>query len=106
VVEILVMTLVGYKPNKGILMDIYEDLVKNAGSLKDAGEEICGIDEFLSSDKVRVASLGDLSGFFRLSEETLVHKAMKDLWAIKENSKGDVIIERLFDPTTNEPLKI
>ena len=87
-------------------MDIYEDLVKNVGSLKNAEEETCGIDDFLSSGKVRVASMGDLSGFFRLSEDTLVHKAMKDLWAIKENGKGDVIIERLFDPSTNEPLKI
>ena len=87
-------------------MDIYEDLIKNAGSLRTAKEEVSGIDDFLASGKVLVASLGDLSGFFRLSNDTLVHKAMKDLWAIKENNKGEVIIERLFDPTTNEPLKI
>ena len=87
-------------------MDIYEDLIKNVGSLKDLPEETSGIDDFLSSGKARVASLGDLSSFFRLSNDTLVHKAMKDLWAIKENGKGEVIIERLFDPSTNEPLRI
>jgi hypothetical protein len=86
-------------------MDIYEDLIKNAGSLRDVEEETSGIDAFLSSGKIKVASLGDLSGFFRVSNDTLVHKAQKDLWTIKE-SNGEVIIERLFDPSTNEPLKI
>jgi len=87
-------------------MDIYEDLIKNAGNLNDVDEEVSGVDAFLSSDKIKVASLGDLSGFFRVSDDTLVHKAMKDLWAIKDNGKGEVIIERLFDPSTNEPLRI
>jgi hypothetical protein len=87
-------------------MDIYEDLIKNAGSLRNAEEEISGIDDFLSAGPVRVASLGDLSGFFRVSNDTLIHKAQKDLWAIKESNNGEVIIERLFDPSTNEPLKI
>lgn len=91
---------------KGMMMDIYEDLIKNAGSLKNAEEEVSGIDSFLSQNKIRVASLGDLSGFFRVSDDTLVHKAMKDLWAIKDNGSGEVIIERLFDPSTNEPLRI
>ena len=87
-------------------MDIYEDLIRNAGSLSDVEEDFSGIDAFLSSGKIKVASLGDLSGFFRVSEDTLVHKAMKDLWAIKDSGSGEVIIERLFDPSTNEPLKI
>jgi hypothetical protein len=59
----------------------------------------------LSSGKAVVASLGDLSGFFRISEDTLVHKAQKDLWAIKEHN-GQVVIERLFDPASKEALKI
>ena len=87
-------------------MDIYENLIKNAGSLNDVDEEVSGVDDFLSSDKIKVASLGDLSGFFRVSDDTLVHKAMKDLWAIKDNGTGEVFIERLFDPSTNEPLRI
>jgi hypothetical protein len=87
-------------------MDIYEDLIKNVGDLRNAEEEISGLDSFLASGKVVVASLGDLSSFFRVSNDTLVHKAMKDLWAINQNEKGEVVIERLFNPNTNEPLKI
>ena len=87
-------------------MDIYEDLIRNAGTLRDVEEDVSGMDDFLSSNTVKVASLGDLSGFFRISEDTLVHKAQKDLWAIKESNRGDIVIERLFDPSTNEPLKI
>ena len=87
-------------------MGIYEELAKGMGSLKNAEKEIAGMDDFLSGNKIKVASLGDLSEFFRISSDTLVHKAEKDLWRIGEDEKGQVIIERLFDPTTKEAIKV
>lgn len=88
-------------------MDIYETLLKDMDSLVNA-EEVCpqGMDDFLNKDKIKVASLSDLSEFFRISQETLVHKSKKDLWRINEDKKGQIVIERLFDPDTKEPIKI
>lgn len=86
---------------------IYDTLIKDMDSLKNAEEAYSeGMDEFLSDDKVRVASLSDLSEFLRISQETLVHKSKKDLWRISEDNQGQLIIERLFNPDTKEPIKI
>jgi len=85
--------------------DIYSDLLSQMGSLREAEEvDHCGVDAFLSTDKIKVASLGDLADFFRLSNDTLVHKAQKDLWRITE-ANGEMMIERLFKPD-NTPLKV
>jgi hypothetical protein len=60
-------------------------------------------------NKFRVASLGDLAGFFGGSLASadksgeLVHKATKDLWSFRQEG-GEYIIERLFDDT-GAPLK-
>jgi len=53
--------------------------------------------------RTRVASLGDLSNFVRVSNETLIHKSQRDLWTLKREG-GDFFIERLFDDN-GEPLK-
>ena len=95
------------KEPKMASQDIYSELFRNAGTLKDAEEvDFCGLDSVLSSEIVKLSSLGDLSEFYRTSKDTLVHKAEKDLWKIKENKKGEVIIQRLFEPDSNEPIKI
>jgi hypothetical protein len=88
-------------------MDIYEELMKNAGSLKDAEEETSGIDAFLSGGENRVvaSSIDDFFNFHRVGTDTLIHKAEKDLWKVSE-ANGEVIIERLFDPDTKQPLRI
>lgn len=88
-------------------MDIYEALLKDKESLKNA-EDVAptGFDDFLTQDKVKIASLSDLSEFFRMSQDNLIHKSKRDLWQIKEDKKGGVIIERLFDPETKEPIKV
>lgn len=54
--------------------------------------------------KIRVASLGQLSSFQRVSAETLVHKSDRDLWSLKKESDGKFYIERLFDDN-GTPLK-
>jgi len=88
-------------------MDIYETLLRDRASLRNAEEaDPLGLDNFLSEDKVKVASLSDLSSFFRISQDSLVHKSKRDLWRINETKKGEVIIERLFDPETKEPIKV
>ena len=87
-------------------MDIYEGLVKDMGGLKEASEEVSGMDGFLSGDKVKVSSIDDFFNFARISSDTLVHKAEKDLWKLSEDEKGQVVIERLFDPNTQQPLRI
>jgi hypothetical protein len=51
----------------------------------------------------RVASLGDLSNYIRVSAETLVHKSQRDLWSLKKEGE-DFFIERLFDDN-GDPLK-
>ena len=88
-------------------MDIYEDLMKNAGSLRDADEGISGIDDYLTGkNQIKVASIDDFFNFVRIGNDTLVHKAQKDLWKLSEDEKGQVVIERLFDPNTQQPLRI
>lgn len=56
------------------------------------------------SAKVRVASVGQLQHFTRLSAETLIHKSNKDLWTIQKEADGQYYIERLFDDN-GQPLK-
>ena len=55
---------------------------------------------------IRVASLGDLSDFFRVAgtSDTLVHKATKDLWHVKKDADG-YLLERLFTDS-GAPLKV
>lgn len=86
---------------------IYHDLLNGMSSLKGAEElDFNGVDDFLSMKKIKLSSIDDFFDFYRIGNNTLVHKAEKDLWTVAENGKGEVIIERLFDPTTKEPLRI
>lgn len=72
-----------------------------------------GLDSFLAKNpeiitppvRKKVASLQDLSGFVRLSNETLIHKADRDLWAIRRQTDGSMFVERMFDDNGN-PLKM
>jgi hypothetical protein len=87
--------------------NIYQDLLNGMASLKEAGEQdFNGVDDFLSGRKIKLASIDDFFSYLRIGNNTLVHKAEKDLWKIGENEKGEVVIERLFDPGTKEPLRI
>lgn len=53
----------------------------------------------------RVASFGDLSDFMKAgTKDELVHKATKDLWALRKEG-GEYVIERLFDDK-GSPLKV
>lgn len=71
-----------------------------------------GLDAYFARDpqivtptgRRKVASLQDLSGFVRLGSDTLIHKAEKDLWAIKREADGSMIIERQFDDN-GKPLR-
>lgn len=61
-----------------------------------------------SSFAMRVADLGDLSGFLRWGgddDNELVHKATKDLWSFESTENGEVVISRLFDDT-GAPIKV
>ncbi len=83
------------------------------GSIQTAPES--GMDAFLSrnqemvtplklaSRRVKVSSLQDLAAYTRVSNETLVHRSNRDLWAIRKEADG-LVIERLFDDV-GEPLK-
>lgn len=63
------------------------------------------IDEFLGSDrkrvassgsgKIRIASLSDLSGFAQISSNTLVHISKQDFWRLAQDEEGNYIIERI-----------
>jgi hypothetical protein len=58
---------------------------------------------------MRVASLGDLTDFFRMSttnsttNSALIHKSTRDLWSFRRDG-DEFLIERLFDEL-GEPLK-
>lgn len=54
--------------------------------------------------RVKIGSLGDLSGFMRVSEDTLVNKSTNELWALKKDDEGKFAIERLFQDD-GAPLK-
>lgn len=54
--------------------------------------------------RVRVASLQQLSGFTRLSSDMLIHKSDRDLWSIKREANGTMVIERMFNDN-GKPLK-
>ena len=84
---------------------MYLTLAKDANDIKHEVES-CDMDSFLTGEKIKIASMSELADFFRISTDTLVHKAEKDLWRVNEDKNGKVVIERLFDPDTKKPLKI
>lgn len=57
-----------------------------------------------STFRKRFSSVGDLSDFMKTSGNDLVHKATKDLWAMRKEG-DEFVIERLFDET-GSPLKV
>lgn len=57
------------------------------------------------ASNMRVASLSVVAkDFLKVSSDTLVHKATKDLWSYREEA-GEFVIERLFKDN-GEPLKV
>jgi len=58
----------------------------------------------LSQTRIRVASLGDLTSFLKLADNTLVHKSTQDLWSFGKDADGSLLVERLFDDN-GKPLK-
>lgn len=71
-----------------------------------------GIDALLAREpqmvtpksRVRVASIQQLNGFQRISADTLIHKSDRDLWTIRKDAEGALVIERMFDDN-GTPLK-
>jgi hypothetical protein len=53
---------------------------------------------------IKVASLGDLSGFLRVSSNLLIHKSTNDLWNVSKTADGSFEVSRLFDDD-GSPLK-
>lgn len=53
--------------------------------------------------RIRVASLGDISDFLKVAEDTLIHRSTRDLWSFRRDGP-EYVIERLFKDT-GEPLK-
>ena len=90
---------------RNLMIDMYAQLLSGLNDLSAEDEGPSSIDSFLSENRVKVSSLDELLSFVRIGEETLVHKSKKDLWRISE-SDGDMVIERLFDPSTNKALKV
>lgn len=57
-----------------------------------------------AGNTMRVASLGDLTDFLRISSDTLIHKATEDIWSFKKDADG-FVIERLLGED-GKPLKL
>ena len=57
-----------------------------------------------AANVIRVASLGDLTDFLKISADTLIHKATEDIWSFKKDADG-YVIERLMGED-GKPLKI
>ncbi len=83
--------------------DLSEIQVSGAPGLDALFQREASIVTPAATGRRKVASLQDLTGFTRLSAETLIHKSNRDLWAIKQDG-GAYFIERLFDDN-GEPLK-
>jgi len=72
------------------------------GSIQTQGA--CGMDALFETSpelirpiaRRRIASLQELAGFVRVSEDTLVHKSEQDLWSMRRDGEA-FVIERLFD---------
>ena len=60
--------------------------------------------QMVTPTRRKVASIQDLSNFTRLSSDQLIHKSEKDLWAIKREADGSMVIERQFDDN-GKPLR-
>lgn len=58
----------------------------------------------ITQTRIRVASLGDLSSFLKVAENTLIHKSTNDLWEFKKDADGGLLVERLFDDN-GQPLR-
>jgi len=86
--------------------DFYQKLLEDIDSVKSSSDEIDGVDPFLNQNRVKLSSFDQLLSFSRIGEDTLVHKAEKDLWRISQNNDGEPVIERLFDPSTDAALKV
>jgi hypothetical protein len=56
-----------------------------------------------AAHRMRVASLGDLTDFLKVSNDTLIHRSNRDLWSFRRDGP-EYVIERLFDDQ-GEPLK-
>lgn len=87
-------------------MDIYAKLMQERHQLSETSEEVNGVDAFISGDTVKLASMDQLLNFVRIGNDTLVHKAQKDLWRVGQDENGEVFIERLFDPKSEKALRI
>lgn len=61
-----------------------------------------GIDDFLKSDPVRIASIDELLGFTRISKEVLVNTATNDFWKLSLDEEGNPFIEKLYDKKDKE----
>lgn len=87
-------------------MSISDDFNFDLGAITSS---TTGMDSFFdetpkkASGRKKVASLGDLNGFTRVSEDTLVHRSSQELWSLQKDSSG-FFIERLFN-ADGDPLK-
>jgi hypothetical protein len=56
--------------------------------------------------RIRVASLGDLSSFLKLSNDssTLIHRSTKELWTFNKDADGGFTVNRMWDDN-GQPLK-
>lgn len=63
----------------------------------------CAIETVFKSKKAslkkvsKIVKLADLSNFIKVSNDLLIHKSDKDLWAMETDDDGNIVISRLFD---------
>jgi hypothetical protein len=86
-------SLVFVKWDSGAFLPVHHEHLRRASDVRVA-----------STYSLRVAAIGDLTDFMKTAGEDLVHKATKDLWAMKRVG-DEYVIERLFDET-GAPLKV
>lgn len=79
----------------GIFRSVHANYLKPGEAMKRMGH---------TGQRIRVASLGDLGDFLKVADDTLVHRATRDLWSLKRDGEA-YVIERLFDDV-GEPLRV
>jgi len=101
------------KWDDGVFRPVYAEFLRDAPSQRKKGMRTSTgdpTDRFgrIASTvcTIRVASLGDLTSFLKLSNEgsTLIHRSTKDLWSFEKDADGGFVVNRMFDDT-GKPLK-
>ncbi len=97
--------LVFVKWSSGKFLGVHAEFLKSAEGGDSGSERVASPrGKEIRYASIKVSSLGDLTEFLKVAEDTLVHKSTKDLWKYSKDADGNFLVERLFN-SKGEPIK-